>query len=208
MKIYIIRHGETALNARAVMQGRLNEPLNDNGRDLAFTTGKAMKGIRFDRCICSPLIRAKETAEIILRESENHIPIEYDDRILEISFGIMEGKQLAEMGEEGLKFYKDPLNFKGFEGGESVRDVCQRTGDFLKELVARDDGLTYFVSTHGCAMRAMMNWLSDTPDDYWLGHAPYNCSFTIIEAEGGKAVIEAIDKVYYDPSLIVDHYNK
>jgi broad specificity phosphatase PhoE len=31
MKIYIIRHGETALNAKGVMQGRIDEPLNENG---------------------------------------------------------------------------------------------------------------------------------------------------------------------------------
>ena len=74
MVIYIVRHGETVLNAKGVMQGRLDEPLNQKGRDLAEMTGKAMKGIHFDYCISSPLNRAKETAEIILRESENDIP--------------------------------------------------------------------------------------------------------------------------------------
>ena len=39
MIIYIVRHGETVLNAKGVMQGRLNEPLNQNGRDLAEMTG-------------------------------------------------------------------------------------------------------------------------------------------------------------------------
>ena len=206
MRIYILRHGETAMNAKAVMQGRLNEPLNENGRELAVITGRAIKHIRFDRCICSPLIRAKETAEIVLRESENHIPTVYDERIQEISFGVMEGKKLTDMGEEGLRFYKDPLNFNGFERGESVVDVCKRTKEFLDELVAKDDGLTYLISTHGCAMRAMINHLLPDPSDYWLGHAPYNCSFTIIDAEGGKAQISEIDKVFYDPSMIVDHY--
>ena len=206
MRIYILRHGETAMNAKAVMQGRMNEPLNENGRDLAVITGRAIKHIRFDRCICSPLIRARETAEIILRESGNDIPTVYDDRIQEISFGVMEGKKLTDMGEAGMRFYKDPLRFEGFDGGETVLDVCKRTKGFLDELVAKDDGLTYLVSTHGCAMRAMVNHLLPDPSDYWLGHAPYNCSFTIIDAEGGNARISDIDKVFYDPKLIVDHY--
>ncbi len=207
MKIYIVRHGETVLNAKGVLQGRLDESLNQNGRELAEMTGKAMKGIHFDYCISSPLIRAKGTAEIILRESGNSISYSVDDRVIEVDFGDMEGKKITDM-EDGLKFYFDAFNFAGFPNGETIQDVCCRTQDFLKELIAKDDGKTYLISTHGCAMRGMINYLSENPADYWFGHAPYNCSFTIVEAEGGKAQITDIDKVYYDPSLIVDHFNK
>ena len=206
MKIYIVRHGETALNAKGVMQGHLDEPLNKNGRDLAVMTGKAMKGIHFDCCISSPLGRAKETANIILRESENDISYSIDNRIIEIDFGDLEGKKLSEIGEESYKFYMDPFHFAGFPNGETIQDVCCRTQEFLKELIVRDDGKTYLISTHGCAMRGMVNYLLDEPSNYWLGHAPYNCSFTIVEAESGKARITDIDKVYYDPSLIVDYF--
>ena len=206
MIIYILRHGETALNTKAVMQGRLDEPLNENGRSLAEMTGKAMKGIHFDYCISSPLGRAKETAEIVLRESGNDIPYSIDDRIIEIDFGDMEMKKISEMGEEGSKFFMDPFHFAGFPNGETIQDVCNRTQEFLKELIKKDDGKTYLISTHGCALRGMINFLTDEPENYWLGHAPYNCSFTIIEAEGGEARIIDIDKVYYDPSLIVDHF--
>ncbi len=208
MKIYILRHGETALNAEGVMQGWLDEPLNENGRKLAALSGQAMKGIRFDRCISSPFVRATETAEILLRESGNAANIAIDDRIREIHFGDLEGKSLSEMGEEGYQFYMDPFRFVGFPNGERIQDVCIRTQSFLKELIAKDDGKTYLISTHGCAMRAMVNYLKDDPSDYWYGHGPYNCSFTIIEAEGGKARITDVDKVYYDASLIVDHFKK
>ena len=54
----------------------------------------------------------------------------------------------------------------------------------------------------------MVNYLKDDPSDYWYGHGPYNCSFTIIEAEGGKARITDVDKVYYDACLIVDPFKK
>ena len=208
MKIYIIRHGETALNSKGLLQGRIDEPLNKSGRDLAKITGSALKGVRFDRCVSSPLYRAKETAEIILRESGNDIPVQTDDRLLEISFGNLEGKTLEELGEESTVFYTDPFQFSGFPEGESIRDVCRRTQAFLKELVASDDGKTYLISTHGTAMRGMINYLLEDPSDYWLSHVPYNCSFTIVEAEGGKARVTDIDKVYYGSDLIVDYYRK
>ena len=165
-----------------------------------------MKGIHFDHCISSPLIRARETVEIVLRESGNNIPITMDDRIREIDFGDIEGKPLTAMGQEGIKFYMDPLNFAGFPNGESVPQVCERTQAFLKELIAEDDGKNYLIGTHGCAVRAMVNFLYDDPSDYWRGHAPYNCSVNIVTVENGIPRLAAEDKVYYDRSLIVDHF--
>ena len=47
--------------------------------------------------------------------------------------------------------------------------------------------------------------LMEDPSDFWLGHAPYNCSLTIVEAEGGDARITEIDRVFYDPKLIADY---
>lgn len=208
MKIYIIRHGDTDLNARGIMQGWLDEPLNQSGRDLAVMTGQGIRGIRFDCCISSPLIRAKETVEIVLRESGNNIPILTDDRIKEISFGTMEGRKLSEMGENGMLFFADPFRFAGFPGGETIHDVCRRTQAFLNELIAKDDGKNYLIGTHGCALRAMLNSLYENPSDFWRGHAPYNCSFNILEVKDGVPQIIAIDQVYYDQSLIVDHYKK
>ncbi len=208
MRLYIIRHGETDLNAKSVLQGRLDEPLNQSGRELAAITGRAMKGIHFDGCISSPLSRARETAGIILRESGNDVPVPQDDRIVEINFGDLEGKKLGEMGAAGRLFYMDPFRFPGFPNGETIWDVCGRTQAFIKELTARDDGKTYLISTHGCALRAMVNFLYDDPSDYWRGHAPYNCSVTIVSTENGIPQILATDKVYYDQDLIVDYFKQ
>ena len=110
MFIYIIRHGETDLNSKGVMQGWVDEPLNESGRLLAEITGREMRtqGIRFDGCYSSPLIRAKETAEIVLRESGNPVDILCDDRIREISFGRFEGVPLAEALREEPDIIGDP----------------------------------------------------------------------------------------------------
>lgn len=208
MKIYIIRHGETNLNVKGVMQGWLEEPLNENGRELARLTGQGMKGIHFDRCISSPLTRAVETVKIVLQESGNPIPVETDDRIREIHFGEAEGKAFSEVGEEGKQFFLDPLSFKGFPGGERVMDVCKRTQQFLRELAAKDDGKTYLIGIHGCALRCMLNCLYENPKDFWHGHVPYNCCVNIVEASGGKMKLVAEDKLYYDSSLAVDRYKR
>ena len=188
------------------MQGWVDPPINRSGRELAALTGQAMRDIRFDRCISSPLSRARETAEIVLRESGNEIPITTDDRIREMSCGDIEEKSITEMGDAARLFFVDPFRFPGFPNGETIQALCSRTQEFFRELTAADDGKTYLISTHGCAMRAMLNYLFDNPSDYWRGHAPYNCAVCIVEADGGTPRVTELDKVYYDQSLIVDHY--
>ena len=213
MLIYIVRHGETNANVNGYLQGWTNDPLNENGRKLAVITGRGMRGIKFDYCISSPLIRARETAEIILRESGNDIPIQYDNRIKEINMGNWERKKFRpgerEVDEHEIKmFFTDPFHFIGCPNGETIAEVCERSQFFLKELIAKDDDKTYLVTTHGFALRGMLNYLYDDPSDYWHGHVPYNCAVNIIEGENGVGRLIADDKVYYNLDDAVDQYAK
>lgn len=210
MVIYVIRHGETALNAAHVKQGWLDEPLNEAGRELARLTGQALSGVHFDACVSSPLIRAKETVEIVLRESGNEsVPVQTDDRIKEINFGEQEGKPvpatLPTLESERL-YYLDALRSPAFPGGESIRDVCERTGRFLSELTARDDKKTWLIGIHGCALRAMLNPLYEHPEHFWQGCVPPNCAVTILEVRNGVLQIVEKDKIYYDRALLKDHH--
>ena len=132
------------------------------------------------------------------------VGINTDDRIKEISFGTREETTLSD--DEANIFFTNPFIFGRFPSGESVEDVCVRTQAFLKELIANGNDGNYLVSTHGCALRAMMNWLFEDPTNYWRGHVPYNCCVNIIEVHGGKAEITAEDKIYYDTDYCVDRY--
>lgn len=213
MVIYVVRHGETNANVNGYLQGWTNDPLNENGRKLAEITGRGMQGIKFDCCISSPLTRAKETAEIILRESGNDIPIQFDERIKEINLGDWERKKFRpgerEVDEHEIKmFFTDPFRFAGCPNGETIAQVCERTQDFLKELIRRDDDKTYLVTTHGFALRGMLNFLYDDKTDYWHGRVPYNCAVNIIEGKNGIGKLIADDKVYYDLEKAVDQYAK
>ena len=87
--LYIMRHGRTDWNDLRKLQGRTDIPLNDAGREMAEAARKEYADVHFDICFCSPLIRARETAEIVLRD--RNIPIVPDDRLKEMSFGECEG---------------------------------------------------------------------------------------------------------------------
>lgn len=64
--------------------------VNDAGIRLAELTGEGMKDIDFDLVISSPLIRAKQTAELVM--AGRHLPMITDRRIIELSFGDWEGE--------------------------------------------------------------------------------------------------------------------
>ena len=162
MKLYIVRHGETDWNKARRVQGFSDIPLNEYGRHLARETAEGMKDIPFDLAYTSPLVRARETAEIILAGRE--IPLIESNGIKEMGFGEYEGmcisgKEKAPESEAFKKFFIDTGNFVPAKGGESIADIMERTGQFLKELCENQElqGKQILLSTHGAAMTALLN---------------------------------------------------
>ena len=78
--LYIVRHGQTDLNSRNVLQGRSDHPLNPKGEEQAREIGDVLSDVRFDRVFSCPLKRALRTAEIIAP----YAPISTDQRLIEM----------------------------------------------------------------------------------------------------------------------------
>ena len=212
MKIYIIRHGETSANVSGVFQGRLDTELLQSGIDLARSVGQALTGVCFDAAFASPLSRSQATARAVLDASGNgDVPITIDERLYEIAVGDCEGKHFrpgeCEIDEKYLHgYFDDPLGFAGFPGGESTGEVCERTQRFLMEL-ANKRYENVLVSTHGFALRAMLNMLYEDKSDFWHGGVPLNCSVSIVKAHNGRLELVGDDVVFYDESLTSDWFS-
>ena len=204
MRLYIIRHGETQWNTELRLQGQTDIQLNEKGRALAKVTAHAMKGIPFDLVITSPLGRAKETASIVIGGQD--IPMIEDDRIREIGFGELEGRQLSKEEREDPEsefycFFHDPEHYVPDRGGESIIALCERTAEFLKDLKGKQEwmGKTILVSTHGAASRGLLAAIKKTPlKGFWETGFPKNCAVTIVDLEQGEWIIKEQDKVYYE----------
>lgn len=212
--IYIVRHGETNGNLQGILQGWTDEPLNDKGRELAIITAQALADIHFDIAFSSPLSRALETGKIIIEYNQNNsVPMKTDDRLKEIYFGEWEGlgitaENFAIPSETFNYFYSKPFNFQNASNGESIFDVCRRTGEFYQELISRPDlqNKTILLSTHGFALRCLLQQVYEDKEDFWHGRIPDNCMVNIIEVKGGKSVLVGDDMIYYDPGLSVNPY--
>lgn len=204
MLLYIVRHGETDWNKIHRVQGCTDIPLNDYGRHLARETAEGMKDLRIDMGYTSPLIRAKETAQIILAGRD--IPLYEDERIQEMNFGTYEGLKSEgddkdERSEAFSLFFTDTASYIPPEGGESLEEVYERTGNFLREMCEREDlrDKNILVSTHGAAMTALLNRIKGnlSAADFWRNEVPPNCSVTTVEIKDGVPRIITEGMVYY-----------
>lgn len=64
MRVYVVRHGESAWNVTRQWSGWTDCPLTEKGRADAAKAGEFLKSVSFDRVYASDLSRARETAEI------------------------------------------------------------------------------------------------------------------------------------------------
>ncbi|HCE78097.1 MAG TPA: phosphoglycerate mutase [Lachnospiraceae bacterium] len=211
MILYVIRHGETSWNKQRRLQGQHGADLDSEGVLLAEKTRDGMKDIPLDLCYTSPLIRARHTAEIVCQG--RGIPILEEKRVMEIAFGIWEGKccdlnRLEIPRERYLSFHEDPWNYLPPEGGESVRDVVNRCHDFYEELIHNPDlqEKSILISTHGCASRAFLNSVYEDKTDFWHGGVPMNCAVSKVVVENGRGRLEESDRVYYGKEYYHNFY--
>ena len=203
MKLYVLRHGKTSWNALRKVQGAADIPLAKEGIDLAEKVGENLKDVPFDLCFTSPLLRARQTAMLVLGRRAEQIPVISDKRIQEIDFGVLEGTQFKDeegnvISREMEVFFKDPQNFPRPENGENISDILKRNREFWEEKI-NDPSLqdkTILIASHGCAVRALLQNIYQDPDDFWHGCVPPNCSISLVEVIDGKAILLEEDKVY------------
>ena len=166
---YLIRHGETQWNAERRVQGHTDVPLHDVGREQALLTGQRLADTRFAAVYSSDLIRARETAEIIVAASNTGpYDIVLDERLREVSFGEVEGKTWTEM-DEGVRAVQNERNLDfAPPGGESYRQMLDRLGAFADMLKDRHPNDDVLVVGHGAAFRALAVRMLDLPDEtFW-----------------------------------------
>jgi broad specificity phosphatase PhoE len=154
MTIHLARHGQTAYNHEGRFQGHLPVPLDATGRVQAGALAEAAAGVEIVSLWCSPLRRARETADVVAGRIGVQ-PIE-DARFVETDTGDWTGRSFAEVRAE------DPEGFARFErsdpsfrypGGESFAEQSARIQAGLADLRARPEALPALVVCHRGVIR-------------------------------------------------------
>jgi broad specificity phosphatase PhoE len=149
--IYLARHGETDDNARGVVQGWVDTPLNDRGREQARELAREAPSVA--ALYSSQLARALETAQIV-GEVLGLEPV-VDERFAESRRGSWEGRALAEIEktepDAWAAWRRGGPDFR-FPGGESLREHQDRVLAALEDV--RMGPLPALVVAHGGSIRA------------------------------------------------------
>lgn len=163
--IYFVRHGLTDWNEHIdqngnlnpLCQGRINIPLNKNGIAQAEAIKEELKNIKFDKVICSPLDRAKQTCEIILGTLDGVI---IDERLNERDFGEFEGLTRNEF--DFIEFCSDKT--KTYERAESIADVEKRIFSLLDEL-KKENYKNVLLVSHGGVGCLFRSYFEGSPEN-------------------------------------------
>ena len=164
--LYIMRHGKTEWNELHKLQGRTDIPLNEDGRQMARRAHDEYIDTHFDLCFSSPLKRARETAELLLRG--RNVPIRTDDRLAEMSFGLYEGLansfQIPDCPINVL--FQDPAAYTESVGGaESFAELLARADSFLTERALPEvrRGKDVLIVGHGALNSAIICCIKQLP---------------------------------------------
>ena len=136
----LLRHGETEWNRQGRLQGSGDSPLTARGVKQASASGQRLRHRNFVAAYCSPMLRAKRTATLVLDELEAAPELVDEPRLRERCFGVWEGLQWSTIEAEhaeSLKRAQSEPDYAIPGGGESRQETLERALGFLSSLTER-----------------------------------------------------------------------
>ena len=166
MRIWLIRHGLTALGEEKRYQGSTDTPLSDAGR-LALQPDD-----RFARVFCSPLLRAAETAEILFPSAEKRMIPD----LREMNFGAFEGRGWWEMEQDAAyRAWVEGGCVGKCPGGEDRAGFSERVQAAFAALVEREKkagASELVIIAHGGTQMAALSRWGSPEKDYFAWQTP------------------------------------
>lgn len=168
MRIFAARHGETQWNAENKICGRTDLPLTVNGLAQAEALGEKAAELGLDLILCSPMLRARQTAAPAARMCG--IPVILDERLIEQDYGIYEGRDRKDPG-----FLANKRQFAcRYPGGESMMDVAYRVYDLLEEIKGKYAGKRVLLVCHGGVCRLIRTYFEDMTNEEFFHYSEEN----------------------------------
>ena len=177
--LYVIRHGQTDWNNKKITMGRKDIPLNEEGIRQANVTRKIVDNYNIDLIICSPLERAKQTAEIV--NKNKNIDIQFDERIIERCLGELEGKQYTSDNNDIWDININTDNYRI----ECMSDFKERVYEFIDEVLKQYQDKDVLLVTHGGVSALINCYFNDNLYDGSISNKFLsNCSIASYESKG------------------------
>jgi len=175
--VCMVRHGETDANRNMIVQGRIDNPLNERGvaQAEAIAASFSAKGEAFDVVVSSPLRRAKATAEIIA--ARLGLAVELDPGFLERDFGDHDGKPIDADYARAVIENRIPRM-------ERHEVLEERVFAALAALCARHPDKRILIVAHSHVIKAVLVRLLPKSEFHYASYLA-NCSANHLECRDG-----------------------
>ncbi len=162
-EIHVTRHGLTDWNKEERIQGSTDTPLDEQSVEEIYEMAKKFKNENFDIIICSPLKRARQTAEIINEELK--ISIEINKLITERDYADFEGKQKSEIKEKYPEYEKNKISFDIPGDEENYEELKERATKFIEYIKTNHVGKKILVVSHHAFLRSLNIIIEDATNE-------------------------------------------
>ncbi|MFI5180495.1 MAG: histidine phosphatase family protein [Thermoanaerobaculia bacterium] len=205
MRLHIVRHGESRGNLAGMLQGsRIDEPLSLRGVRQAEALAARLAATPIDRIFASPLLRARQTAEIV--GAPHEAPLTVDPDLVEFDWGVWCGRPLdagmeREVAAIRARWRAGEVDV-GPEGGESPAAASRRAARFLERL--REARIAHaLVVAHGRFNRILMATLLARPLSRMDEIRQRNGSLSSFDWDGDDTVVPVLlDDVAHLPTEV------
>ena len=198
IRILLVRHGETDFNLTHRFQGRIDIPLNEEGKNQAQALALALRDESLTAIYSSPLIRAMETARSIMAFHPS-IPLFEEAGLIEMDLGELDGKQAGDWISHHQEFYKTwrttPSHLK-MPGGENLEEVQIRAMDTLERITKLyPPGSTLLLCSHNFVNRTIICRALRLPLDRFRDFQQDAAALNVLYKREGQLSAEVVNDV-------------
>lgn len=193
MRLCFVRHGESEANVRHVISNRASPfGLTERGRQQARALADRLKDVPFTAIYSSPILRARETAEILSRTF--HLPYQITEALREYDCGILEERSDEESWRLHRQYYEDwtlrQNHLSKPAGGESFEDIRNRFAPFIGSFRYESDDHILLIG-HGGLFHLMLPLVLSNIDNnfvrsHHIGHT--DCILVEFRPDGFKCL--------------------
>ncbi|MGB3402052.1 MAG: histidine phosphatase family protein [Microcoleaceae cyanobacterium] len=195
-RVILVRHGQSNYNAQRRIQGRLDRSiLTEIGCKDAETVGQTLREISFNAVYCSPLQRAKQTAELILSQFDNPPQLQPTEQLLEIDLPLWAGMEREAVIEQFAADYRvwqeRPQEFFmtiSDENGDRqhfpVLALFEQAKQLWQDLLARHQNQTVLIVAHNGINRCLIATALGIEPQYYQSIQQSNCGISVLNFSG------------------------